>query len=454
VENSIAPFSIRRQQVNFVAALLLAGLALHFFRLDLPGAVVFDEVYFGRFADAYCCTGEYFFDVHPPHGKLLAALGLELGSYAGGQSFETIGTPLDAVDPVLLRLVPALAGSLIPVMVFILLIQLGASRWAAFLGGWAVLFDNALLLQTRVLALDGMMIFFILAAMSLALLAAHQARRAVQGWLSFGAGLCVGLALGTKFTGLTSALLVALILWFAPRRQVGLGRPALAIACAGLGAILVYLGGWVLHFALLDQPGPGDAWGAPSGDLLRDIIEVHRDMFQANYGLAATHPNASTWWGWPLMWRPLYYFAEGNRAIYFVGNPAVWWGSTVGLLCIVWTIFRRMSGQGCLAEQPVRLSWTRLLPLLGFVVSFLPYLLIPRVMFLYHYLPSLVFAICTVAVWLDPLGWTRPGRFSDQPRAGMLLIILIPVTFLVMSPLTYGFALPGDLLAAIVRLVH
>jgi len=45
--------------------LLLVGFVLHFFRLDQPASVVFDEVHFGGFADAYCCTGEYFFDVHP-----------------------------------------------------------------------------------------------------------------------------------------------------------------------------------------------------------------------------------------------------------------------------------------------------------------------------------------------------------------------------------------------------
>jgi hypothetical protein len=60
---------------------------------------------------------------------------------------------------------------------------------------------------------------------------------------------------------------------------------------AALGALTVYLGGWVVHFMLLDQPGPGDAWGTPSGNLARDIIDIHRTMFQANYGLAATHPN-------------------------------------------------------------------------------------------------------------------------------------------------------------------
>ena len=73
------------RRATFALVLLLAGLALHFFRIGQPAVVVFDEVHFGGFADAYCCSGEYFFDVHPPHGKLLAALGMTLVSLVKGR---------------------------------------------------------------------------------------------------------------------------------------------------------------------------------------------------------------------------------------------------------------------------------------------------------------------------------------------------------------------------------
>jgi dolichyl-phosphate-mannose-protein mannosyltransferase len=444
-----APVTARSQQARFVLALLLAGFVLHFFRLDQPAAVVFDEVHFGSFANAYCCSGEYFFDVHPPHGKLPAALALKLGGYEGGQSFETLGTALTAVDPWLLRLVPAIAGSLIPVLIFIILTQLGASGWAAFLGGWAALFDNALLVQTHVLALEGPLILSILAAISLALAAVRQANPLRQSLLCFGAGLCVGGAVGTKFTGLTSALLVAVILLAPLCQGAGMKHSIRMGVCALLGAVIVYLGGWVLHFTLLDQPGPGDAWGTPSGNLVQDIIGIHRTMFHANYGLTATHPNTSAWWSWPWMWRPLYYYSGDNTAIYFVGNPVVWWGTSVGLLVLLWKTTR-----GVLGGSSAQLTPERLLPLLGFAVSYLPYLMIPRVMFLYHYLPSLMFAICAVAVWLDPMGWMRPGRFRDQPRVVSWLIILIPIGFVIVSPLTYGFMLPDGVLRLLVRVVH
>ncbi len=456
-----AALNPRLQRARLLAVLLLAGLALHFFRIGQPAVVVFDEVHFGGFADAYCCSGEYFFDVHPPHGKLLAALGMRLGDYRGGQTFASIGTPLAQLDPLLLRLVPALSGSLIPVLVFLFLTQLGASAWAAFLGGWAALFDNALLVQTRVLALEGPLIVSILAGVILALAATRQRQRARQAVLSLGAGICVGFAVGTKFTGLTSALLVAVILLAPLGRKTGddqagsgLGQVVRLCGWAALGALVTYLAGWALHFSLLDRPGPGDIWGVPGGKLVQDIVNIHLTMLKANYGLGATHPNGSPWWAWPWMWRPIYYYASPGSAIYLLGNPVVWWGTSLGMLAVLWTSVREVLGQGSAAGLPTRQPMIRLLPLLGFLVSYLPYLVIPRVMFLYHYLPSLVFAICAVALWLDQRGWTRPGRFADQPRALRWLIILIPLGFLLVGPLSYGLSLPEEFLGWLARLVH
>jgi dolichyl-phosphate-mannose--protein O-mannosyl transferase len=86
--------------------------------------------------------------------------------------------------------------------VFGLLIQLGASDWGALVGALAIALDNALLIQTRILALDGVLLAATLGALS-AYLAALGARSPVgrRAW-TLVAGALVGLAVGTKFTGL------------------------------------------------------------------------------------------------------------------------------------------------------------------------------------------------------------------------------------------------------------
>src|SRR5262245_10163181 len=98
-----------------VALLLLLGGLTRFTGLTYPREVVFDEVTFGKYVAAYCCTGERIFDVHPPHGKLLIAAAAKLGGFTGSFTFDRIGVAYGEQPLLALRVVPALAGTLIPV---------------------------------------------------------------------------------------------------------------------------------------------------------------------------------------------------------------------------------------------------------------------------------------------------------------------------------------------------
>jgi dolichyl-phosphate-mannose-protein mannosyltransferase len=419
------------------ALLTAASLLLHFLGLGTPSSVVFDEVHWGGFVNSYCCSGAYFFDIHPPYAKLIAASIIKLGGYEGGQVFDAIGTPLTDISPVLLRTTPAVFGSLIPVLIFTILLQLGVSRWGAFLGGWAALWDNALLLQTRILALDGLLVFAILAATALALSAAHQPRPIRRYLICLLTGSFVGLAVGIKMTGLAAGMIVAVVLLTIQVRNDYLKHLFVAYFCVGSAALLVYLSGWFLHFYLLGQPGPGDIWGVPSGNVLADTLNIHRTIMEANFGFDAPHPDSSKWWGWPWMWRPVHYF-EGGGSIYFLGNPIVWWGTSIGVLMLVGKVILTLAGSGGIAVFRNSMPLKFMVPGVGFLISYIPYLFIPRVMFLYHYLPALVFAIIGVAAVLDSLGWMRLGGLSRQPARFLVLLCAIPVGFAVASPFTFG----------------
>ena len=63
-----------------IIILVVLGLVSRLIFLNHPDSLVFDEVHFGKFVSAYF-TGEYYFDIHPPLGKLLIALGAKLGGY-------------------------------------------------------------------------------------------------------------------------------------------------------------------------------------------------------------------------------------------------------------------------------------------------------------------------------------------------------------------------------------
>src|SRR4249920_3172101 len=116
--------------------LTAAALATRLWGLFTPAAVVFDEVYFKVYAGDYL-TGSYYFDPHPPLGKLL------LGAW--GWLSHQDPTVLPASDPaVMLRVLPAVAGALIIPVFYLSPRQLGASRRISTLGAALLLLDNAL----------------------------------------------------------------------------------------------------------------------------------------------------------------------------------------------------------------------------------------------------------------------------------------------------------------------
>src|SRR5215472_18767866 len=100
--------------------LTAASALTHFWRLFTPNAVVWDEVYFKRFAGHYF-NHAFYFDVHPPLANLLFA---GVARIAGVPAATLLS---DAPVPVL-RILPALCGTLLVPLGYAMLRELGASR--------------------------------------------------------------------------------------------------------------------------------------------------------------------------------------------------------------------------------------------------------------------------------------------------------------------------------------
>jgi dolichyl-phosphate-mannose-protein mannosyltransferase len=424
---------------------LILGAVTHLLFLSWPDQVVFDEVHFGKFVTAYCCTGERFFDIHPPHAKLLIAGVAYLGGYRGGLSFEYIGQAYGDVPVAALRFLPAVTGVLLAVVMTRLLRQLGASPWLAWLGGVVVAVDNALIVQTRLIALDGVLLVSTMGALSAYLASVTTAGYRLLGW-SLLAGALAGLAVGTKFTGLAIVVLLG-ILMLARLLQERTWRTVRHLLLQGVslvvGFAIIYLAGWALHFALLTQPGSGDVWGVPQFEspvavsFVRETIKLHRTMLDANYNLTATHPYASTWWTWPLMLKPVFYWqGADNAALYFIGNPVVWWGAAVLTgMALLGFLYRVLQAGGFFGGAPLSLGTYRLwIPWLGFIITLVPLTRIPRALFMYHYLSPLLFSILISILYLDR--WLPANK---RRTVAVLGAVVASVGWLLVSPITYGF---------------
>ncbi|MGB3758808.1 MAG: phospholipid carrier-dependent glycosyltransferase, partial [Rivularia sp. (in: cyanobacteria)] len=112
-------------------AIFVLSLALRFWGLGRFNTLVFDEVYYAKFAQNYL-TQTSFFDGHPPLGKYIIAIGMWLSNYFPfWQDTVNVLTGV-ARSPWSYRWINALFGSFIPLIVAGIAYQLSYRRSFAF----------------------------------------------------------------------------------------------------------------------------------------------------------------------------------------------------------------------------------------------------------------------------------------------------------------------------------
>jgi dolichyl-phosphate-mannose-protein mannosyltransferase len=266
-------------QIGFGVITSLAFLT-RFWGISHPNEVVFDEVHFGKFA-SYYLERTYFFDVHPPFGKLLFAFMGWLVGYDGHFHFENIGDSYIAnkVPYVAFRSLPAILGALTVSVVYLIMWEAGYTLPACILAAGLVLLDNAHIGQTRLILLDATLVF----AMACSLLCyikfyklRHQPfTRKWWKWMIL-TGFALSCDISVKYVGLFafvtigSAVLIDLWDLLNVKREGGpltmqdfgkhFGARAFGLAVM---PFIFYLFWFQVHFSILTRSGPGDDFMTP-----------------------------------------------------------------------------------------------------------------------------------------------------------------------------------------------
>ncbi|KAK4560743.1 Dolichyl-phosphate-mannose--protein mannosyltransferase 4 [Recurvomyces mirabilis] len=263
-----------------VTLITILAFITRFWGISHPNQVVFDEVHFGKFA-SYYLQRTYFFDVHPPFGKLLFAFAGWLVGYDGAFLFENIGDSYitNKVPYVAYRSMPALMGSLTVTTVFWIMWESGYSLPACIVAASIVLFDNAHIGQTRLILLDATLVLF-MALSVLSYIRFYKLRhepfcRKWWKWLLL-TGISMSCVISTKYVGaftfFSIGVPVIIDLWDLldiNRKQGPLSLPDFGkhLGARIIGLIVVpfmmYLFWFQVHFAILNRSGPGDDFMTP-----------------------------------------------------------------------------------------------------------------------------------------------------------------------------------------------
>lgn len=144
---------------------------------------------------------------------------------------------------------------------------------------------------------------------------------------------------------------------------------------------------------------------ASNDGFMTRIVKNQVQMFSYHSTLEQPHAYQSTWIQWPMMLRPLWLFSAsltGNlrESITLLGNPFVFW---TGIPAFFYLLFKQKS--------PLRRSGEGLV-LIGYLSSYLPWALVSRGTFIYHYFPAVPFIILMILLsLLDLKKRLKPKHF-------------------------------------------
>jgi dolichyl-phosphate-mannose-protein mannosyltransferase len=178
------------------------------------------------------------------------------------------------------------------------------------------------------------------------------------------------------------------------------------------------------------------------------FIELQQVMWKTNAGLVESHAWDSRPPSWPILSRGINFWGKDHTQIYLIGNPLVWWSSTLAV--VIYVLFKGIAvlrwQRSCNDySNPTfkRFDYEIGMSVLGWAFHYFPFYLMARQLFLHHYFPALYFAVMAWAQIFDFVTARVAGIGTKEnpiinKATTTAFLALSAVVFGLFSPLAYG----------------
>lgn len=381
------------------------------YNIGHPDVYVFDEVYvrftaeqFAKFNykawvwDYPSPEGFAYGWSHPPLGKLIMAGSILLFGQGSWQA----------------RLVPAISGTLLSLIVFFVSKQLFPKNKSIWLFAAAFIsLDGLIFVLSRTGLTDTTLTLFL--TTSVYFLLRKKYSYSAIFW---------GLALSVKWTSLYLSPVIAIIAisyLFWEKKITTLIKNIGSLF--QIGSHYLFIGPIVYLTAHIPFFLSGYSWDK--------FIQLQKQMYWYHTGLDATHAYQSPALSWPINYRPVWFWVEYGQDtisnIYALGNPVIFW---IGFLSVFVTL-----GYAYVSKQ--KNLWYLLL---FYITFWVPWIYSPRIMFLYHYSPALPYLCIILSFFLVTLS-KQSKLLKYIPH---FVLALAFVVFIFFYPYISGQPVPTD----------
>lgn len=373
----------------------------------------FDEIYHARSAYEILNGYSVYESTHPPLGKEIMSLGIALFG----------------MNPFGWRCMGALAGVIMIPVIYLLALCLLKSRRAALFASAVLAADFMHYTQTRLATVDSFVVLFtLLMYLFMAKYANEADVRRERLWLAL-SGVSMGCCVAVKWNGAYGAVGLAIFFFITLYRKCRkdgrlwkkrffstVGFCFLAFVAVPL---LIYCASFVpvIH---------------TEGSFIEALWNYQLSMYSYHSTLVSEHFFSSPWYSWIVCYKPMWYSVsrEGGlvSSISAFGNPLVW-------LCFPLRI-ALCAMRGAKGDAPAQTA------VIGYLSCLLPWALVSRQAYIYHYFPATIFGILAIALAAQ----RRTEDFTDKKKtAGRLCYLgLCFAAMAIFFPVLSGLAAPRE----------
>ena len=208
-----------------------------------------------------------------------------------------------------------------------------------------------------------------------------------------------------------------------------------------------------------DEPAPADVltFGEKAKAYVEGVLDNQKYMFNYHSSLTTRHAYESAWYEWPLSNRPMWFYAGYNHpdssmygTISSFGNPAVWW------VCFAGTIFLLL----LTLRGRFNLNTEIFFMLCCIASSMLPWMMISRSVYIYHYfatVPTIIFATVYVLKHYEDRYYYLPKEKGMElskgkrfiPYAKYVWIAVVIALFALFYPVLTGIPVKRSFIEAL-----
>ena len=394
---------------------------------NFKNGTYFDEIYFPRTALEMIENVWPYEITHPPMGKAIISLGVRIFG----------------MTPFGWRFMGTLFGVLMLPALYLLLKRMFGCTAVAAAGSGIFAFDFMHFVQTRLATIDSYAVFFTILMYLFMYFwltepPSNERRRTVYLALS---GAAFGLGAASKWVciyagaGLGVIWLVHWIVRFVRARKPSDG-PELADVrdefLLNVGWCLLFFVAvpcliyYVSYWSYAPSQGIDGPFRLFNPRYLKLVIDNQVYMWEYHSDLVAEHPYSSKWFQWLFDVRPILYYLtylDDGTTVSFgaFNNPMVAWAGLAAMVGMVWIAIRDRDNRAIFI-------------LIGYLANLLPWVLVKRLTFAYHYFPCTVFLVLALS-WL----FADLRRHDERWKAALGSFTAVTVTlFVVFYPVLAG----------------